>query len=89
MEKAHSEERAFGFFWLFYVAWALLAIALASESFFRPTLFTGFQIERMALDFLNNIFLLDLALEPAERAFQGFTVLEYDLCQTDSPPSAW
>ena len=60
---------------------ALLTIALASESFLCPLLLTGLQVERMPLDFLNDVFLLHLALEPAKGAFQRFTVLHNDFCQ--------
>jgi len=35
----------------------------------------------MALDLFYNVFLLDLALEAAERALKGFTVLKNYLCQ--------
>ena len=41
----------------------LLAIALARERFFHAFLFTGLQIKRVTLDFLDNVFRLHLALE--------------------------
>jgi hypothetical protein len=66
---------------LFHIARALLAIALTGECFLRATLFAGLQIERMALDLFNDIFLLDLALEAAERALQGFPILKNDFSQ--------
>jgi len=47
-----------------------LAIPLACQRFFRPLLFAGFQIEGMALDFLDDVFLLHLAFEAAERVLQ-------------------
>jgi hypothetical protein len=66
---------------LLYVARTLLAIAFPGEGFLGASLFTGLQIERMALDLFNNIFLLDLAFEAAKRALKGFTVLKNYLCQ--------
>ena len=66
---------------LLYLARTLLAIAFPGEGFLGATLFTGLQIERMALALFNNIFLLDLAFEAAKRALKGFTVLKNYLCQ--------
>ena len=53
---------------LLNVAGALFAVALASESFLRPALFAGLQIEGMALNLFYDIFLLDLPLKAAQRA---------------------
>ena len=36
----------------------------------------------MPLDFLDDVLLLDLSLETSQRAFQGFSVLDMDFCQT-------
>jgi hypothetical protein len=44
----------------------LLANSLAGQGFFYSPLLAGFQIERMSLDLLDDVFLLDLALEPAK-----------------------
>jgi hypothetical protein len=66
---------------LLNVARTLFAIAFPGEGFLGAALFTGLQIERMALDLFNNIFLLDLAFEAAKRALKGFTVLKNYLCQ--------
>jgi hypothetical protein len=40
----------------------------------------------MTFDFLDDVFLLDLALETAESVFEGFSLLEPDLSQTDHTP---
>jgi hypothetical protein len=50
---------------LLEIAGALLAVALAGESLFRPALLTGLQVERVPLDFFYDIFLLHFALEAA------------------------
>jgi hypothetical protein len=67
---------------LFYVGAAFLAIALASQRFFRAPFLTGLQVKRMPLDFLNDVFLLHLALKPAQRAFERFAVLHNYFSQT-------
>jgi hypothetical protein len=59
----------------------LLAIALAGKRFFHAFLFTGFQIKRMTLDFLDNVFRLYLALEATQGILKGFAFLYSNLCQ--------
>jgi hypothetical protein len=48
---------------------SLFAIPLASERLFYTTLFTGFQVEGVTLDFLDDVLLLNLTLKPAQRIF--------------------
>jgi hypothetical protein len=67
---------------LFRFAGAFLSIALARESFLGALFFTRLQVEGMSLDFLDDVLLLDLALETAQRAFQGFSILDVYFCQT-------
>ncbi len=59
----------------------LLAIALASKCFFHTLLFTRFQIKRVTLDFLDNVFCLHLALEAPQGILKGFAFLYSNLCQ--------
>jgi hypothetical protein len=59
----------------------LFAIAFAREGFLHATLFTWFQIEGVTLDFLDNVFLLDLPLKAAQSIFKGFALLNSNLCQ--------
>jgi hypothetical protein len=59
----------------------LLAIALASQRFLHALLFTGFQIKRVTLDFLDNVFRLHLALEAPQCVLKGFAFLYSNLCQ--------
>jgi hypothetical protein len=59
----------------------LLAIAFASECFFHSFLLTWFQIKRVTLDFLDNVFGLHLALEASQRILKGFAFLYSNLCQ--------
>jgi hypothetical protein len=59
----------------------LLAITLASERFFYALLFAWFQIKRMTLYFLDNVFGLHLALEASQGILKGFAFLYSNLCQ--------
>src|SRR5271155_3564162 len=59
----------------------LLAIALASECFFHSFLLTWFQIKRVTLDFLDNVFGLHLALKASQGILKGFAFLYSNLCQ--------
>jgi hypothetical protein len=59
----------------------LLAIALACKRFFHAFLFTGLQIKRVTLDFLDNVFSLHLALEAPQGILKGFAFLYSNLCQ--------
>src|SRR5712691_8984961 len=65
----------------------LLTQSLPRKRFFRPALLAGFHVEAMLLDFLDDVFLLHLALETPQGIFQGFTLLDDDFSHCfDSPP---
>src|SRR6266850_1661088 len=52
-----------------------------------PALLAGFHVEAVLLDFLDDVFLLHLALETPQSIFQGFTLLDDDLSHfINSPP---
>ena len=70
---------------------SLLAIPLARQSCLDAFLFTGLQIVGVTLDFLDDVFLLDLPLEPAQRIFQRLAFLYTNFCQSDptSKPANW
>src|ERR1700688_3748433 len=53
----------------------LLAQSLPRKGFFGPALLAGFHVEAMFLDFLNDVFLLHLALETAQGIFQRLAFL--------------
>ena len=59
----------------------LLAITLAGQCFLHPLLLAWFQIERVTLYFLNNVFGLHFTLEPAKGVLKRFTFLNTNLCQ--------
>src|ERR1700720_2651072 len=65
----------------------LLAQSLPRKRFFCPALLAGFHVEAMLLDFLDDVFLLHLALETPQGIFQGFTLLDNDFSHFfNSPP---
>jgi hypothetical protein len=68
-----------------------LASTFASESSLDTLLLAGLQVEGVALDLLDNVFLLHLTLETAQCVLEGFTLLKPYFCQTDTPPnpSGW
>jgi hypothetical protein len=51
--------------------------ALPGQRLLNTLLFPGLQVKGVAFDILDNIFLLDLALETPQRIFQGFALLQY------------
>ena len=60
----------------------LLTIPLARQGSLDATLFTGLQVVGMTLDFLDDVFLLNLALEPAQSVFERLAFLYANLCQS-------
>jgi len=65
----------------------LLAQSLPRKRFFRPAFLAGFHVEAVLLDFLDDVFLLHLALETAQGIFQRFTLLDDDFSHSiNSPP---
>ena len=70
---------------------SLLTIPLARQSRLNAALFTGLQIVGVTLDFLDNVLLLYLPLEPAQRIFERLAFLNANLCQRNptSKPAKW
>ena len=84
-----GKERPFAALVLFFPR--LFASTLARESGLNTLFLAGLQVEGVALDLLDNVFLLHLALEAAQSVLEGFTLLKSYFCQTDTPPnpSGW
>ncbi len=59
----------------------LLPIALARQRFFYAFLLTWLQVERMAFDFLDDVFRLNFSLEATQGVLKGFPLLNSNLCQ--------
>ena len=62
-----------------------LAFEFLRQFTLEPLLFSGFQKKRVSLHLLNNAFLLDLSLETAKCALNGFSVENPDFCQNVPP----
>ena len=58
----------------------LLTVPLPGQRLLGPSLVTRLQIEGMLFDVLDDVFLLHLALEAAERALYGLAFLDLDFC---------
>jgi hypothetical protein len=65
----------------------LLAQSLPRKRFFGPTLLAGLHVEAVFLDFLDDVFLLDLALETAQGILQRFTFLDDDFSHVKFTPN--
>jgi len=65
---------------------SLLAIPLARQSCLDATLFTGFEVVGVTLYFLDNVFLLNLTLEPTQRILERLAFLYANLCQLSHTP---
>ena len=63
-----------------------LTAALTRQSFFDALLLTGLQVKGVALDLLNDVFLLHFSLEAAQSILERFALLEPDFCQLDHTP---
>jgi len=63
----------------------LLPAALARQCFLHALLLAGFQIKGVPLDLLNDVFLLHLALEPAQCVLEGLALLKSDFRQELHP----
>jgi hypothetical protein len=67
--------------WLVLLFTSFFAISLACQRLFYTALFTGLQVEGMTFHFLNDVFLLNLAFEPAQCIFKRLAFLNANLCQ--------
>jgi hypothetical protein len=72
---------------LFQLAPKLLPIPLPRQGLLCSALVAGFQVERMLLDVLDDVFLLHLPLEPAECALDRLPLLDLDFSHADYTPS--
>jgi hypothetical protein len=65
----------------------LLAVAFASKRFFYTLFLAGLQVERMTLYFLDDVFRLNLPLEPSQCVFERLAFLHSNFCQGNTPPN--
>ena len=64
-----------------------LARALASECGFDAFFLAGLQVKGVALNLFDDVFLLNFALETAQSVLEGFSLLQSNFRQTDTPPN--
>jgi L-threonylcarbamoyladenylate synthase len=64
----------------------LLAAPFPRQGFFDSSFFPGFQVKRVFLDLLDDVFLLHLALEAAQSIFQRLTILKSHFRQNLNTP---
>jgi hypothetical protein len=72
---------------LLQLAPEFLPIALPRERLLCSTLVSGFQVEGMLLDILDDVFLLNLPLKTTESAFDRFALLDLHFSHALTPPS--
>jgi hypothetical protein len=60
--------------------------AFARQSYLHALFLAGFQVKGVALDLLNDVLLLHLALEAAQCIFKGLTFLQPNFCQRNYTP---
>jgi transcriptional regulator len=60
---------------------SLLTIPLSRQRFLHAALLARLQVEGMTFYFLNDVFLLDLTLKPAQCIFKRLAFLNANLCQ--------
>ena len=64
-----------------------LASAFTSQRSFYTFFLARFEVKGVALDLLDNVLLLHFALEAAQSVLEGFTLLQPNFRQTDTPPN--
>jgi hypothetical protein len=65
---------------------SFLTITFARQRFLGPALLARLQVEAVTLHFLDDVFLLHLAIETAQRVLKGLTFLHSDFCQLKNTP---
>jgi hypothetical protein len=65
---------------------SFFATSFPCQGFLDTFFFAGLQVKGVALNLLNDVFLLHLALETSQRVFEGLTLLNSDFRQTNYTP---
>jgi len=72
---------------LIWLSANFLSCTLSRQSLLHPALLAWFQIVGVTLHFLNDIFRLNLALEPTQSVLQRLALLQSNFCQIYHPPN--
>ena len=75
------------YFLLYRFSPNLFAAAFSGQCLFDALFFSRFQVEGVSFDFLDNVFLLNLAFESPQRVFDGFPILNTNFSQSIHPHS--
>jgi len=78
---------ALGFVVLVLLFANFFACALPSERGFYAFFLAGLEVKGVTLDLLDDVFLLHFTLETAQGVLEGFTLLQPNFRQTDTPPN--
>jgi hypothetical protein len=73
---------------LIWLSANLFSGTLSRQSLLESALLARLQVVRVTLHFLNNVFRLNLALEPTKRVLQGLALLQSNLCHTHHPQAS-
>src|SRR5258708_8873872 len=87
-ERAAADEGGSHYSLILFLA-RLLPAALASQGFLHTLFLAGFQVVGVPLDFLDDVFLLDLAFETAQSIFKRLTFLQSYICQSGLHPQTF
>jgi hypothetical protein len=79
-----KRQRPIGLSVLFFASF--FTAAFLRQSFLDALSFAGLQVKGVALNLLDDVFLLHLALEPPQRIFEGFPLLKSYFRQTNYTP---
>jgi hypothetical protein len=60
----------------------------ASQRRLHALFFAGLEVKGVALNLLDNVFLLHFALKAAQSILEGFSLLQPNFCQTNTPPDS-
>jgi len=86
-EQGHSgKKRPFPALILFFTC--LFSSAFTCQRSFHTLLFAGLQVKGVTFHFLDDVFLLHLALEAAKGVFQRLALLKPNFCQIYTPPDS-
>jgi hypothetical protein len=72
---------------LLQLAPELLTITFSRQGLFGPAFIARFQVKRMLLDILDDVFLLHFSLEPTESALNRLALLNFDFSHAYHTPS--
>ena len=65
----------------------LFPASFACKRFLDTLSLAGLQVKGVALNLLDDVFLLHLALKTSQRIFEGFALLESNFRQLTTPPN--